>query len=741
LKELAVEYINPTPIAHHSTVELANTKLLLRPDLSFHLQEFQGKPCYLIEDQLNSKFYRVGPAEYNFLSLLDGGTTISQAVAQTASSMGHLAIQESDAISICKWLIDTNLASTRISRSSNRLIESSEESSRKRALQKLNPVTPKIPLFNPDRILGILNSAIGWLFSTPVFFVWLLVIGWGGYEVYAHWTLASTHASAILARDNWIWLGLAWILLKLIHETAHGIVCKRFDGDVRQAGVVLLVLVPLPFVDVTSSWRFSSKWQRIYVATAGMYAEIFVAAIAAIVWCRCEPGMLRQQCYNIMIAGSVTTLFFNANPLMRFDGYYILTDWLELPNLGTHATQFLRWFGKKYYLGLDSVKPTWPEKRGFIVGSYAVAAFVWRILIYVALILTAESLLFGAGIVLAILAVGMWVCWPILKLVKFVFVGKETEQKPSALRFVMLTSSLCATGWAAWNYLPWHARIEAPAIVDYATISEVRTSVGGFVVAIHVQPDQFVEKGDLLATLSNPELETDIQSLRMDIQSAELRARVYMQPPRQIAAHQVEIKNGESLRKRLAERLEQQYDLEIRAQVSGQVLADDLDVLSGTYLAPGHKLCSLGSLANKKINALIAQRDFELFQNRIGNEVDVHVWGNGPGYVKAKLDQVNPRARVTLPHPAFNSASGGPLTVKYRPPSDTDEKQDPRFELVDPRFLGEVTLSDDGSQLFRAGQPATVSFRTSRGTVGEVLSENTVAWFRKMRQQKQSAWR
>ncbi len=359
-----MEYINPTTTAHHSTVELANTKLLLRSDLSFHLQEYQGQPCYLIEDELHSKYYRVGPAEYNFLSLLDGGTTISQAVAQTASSMGQLAIKHSDAISICKWLINTNLASTSISRSSNRLIESLEESSRRQTIQKLNPITPKIPLFNPDWLLTILNSAMGWLFSLPLFFVWLLVVGCGLYYVYADWSLATTHASAIFSRDNWIWLGLAWIMLKLIHETAHGIVCKRFGGDIRQAGVVLIVLIPLPYVDVTSSWRFSSKWQRIYVAAAGMYAELFVAAIAAIVWSHCEPGMFRQQCYNIMIAGSVTTLFFNANPLMRFDGYYMLTDWLELPNLATHATQFLRWFGKKYYLGLETIKPTWPEKEG-----------------------------------------------------------------------------------------------------------------------------------------------------------------------------------------------------------------------------------------------------------------------------------------------------------------------------------------------------------------------------------------
>jgi len=321
-----------------------------------------------------------------------------------------------------------------------------------------------------------------------------------------------------------------------------------------------------------------------------------------------------------------------------------------------------------------------------------------------------------------------------------VFVGNETERRPSAIRFVALTSTLCTAIWAVWTFVPWHARIEAPAIVEFATTAEVRTPVRGFVVAIHVAPDQFVQQGDLLATLNNPELDADIETLRLEIQTAELRARIYKQPPRKIAAYQVEIKNCESLSKRLTERLQQQKNLEIRAQISGQVLADELDVLLGTFLSPGHKVCSIGSTENKKVTTLIAQHDFELFKNRTGSEVDVHVWGHGPGYFKANLDQVNPRARVTLPHPAFNSTSGGPLTVKYRPPTSDEDENQP-FELVDPRFLGQITLSDDSSHLFRAGQMGTVSFRTTRGTVGEVVSETTVAWLRKMRQQNNAVWK
>lgn len=728
--------------AHHTTVELANSKLYVRPDLSFHMQEYQGAPCYLIEDQFNSKFFRVGLAEYNFISLLDGSTTVSKAVAQTASTMGKLALSESDAISICKWLIDSNLASTDASRSSNRLVETQAESSRKKTIQKLNPISPKFPLFNPDRALARLNSTIGWIFSGPMFLLWALVVSVAVYQIYSNWQLFSSNASNVLSSDNWVWLAVTWVMLKLFHEAAHGLACKRFGGDIRQAGIVLIVMIPLPFVDVTSSWRLPSKWQRIFIAAAGMYAEIFIAAVAAIIWSQCEPGILRTQCYNIILAGSITTLFFNANPLMRFDGYYMLSDWLELPNLGTHGQQFLNWVGKKHYLGLDVKKPSWPEGNNAIIAGYGLAAAIWKVLICAVLALAAESLFFGAGIVLAAIAVGMWVLWPICKLLKFVFIGKETEEKPKAVRFLALTSTLATALWCVFAYMPWHARVNAPAIVDFSKTIEVRTPVGGFFRKVHVDLDQVVEKGDLIATLENPELRADIESLRIDLRTAELRARIYNQPPHRIAAYQVEAKNCESLRKRLNERLEQQRNLEIVAPMAGQLVADRFDVLMDTYLAPGHLICSVGSNENKQLKALVSQHDFELFKDMTGQLVDVHVWGQGPGRFPATLDQVNPRARLTLPSPAFNSAFGGPLPVKYRQPQSSAESNQSEnsqsFELLNPRFLALVTLNDKVERELRPGQMGTVSFRTKRGTVGEVLSERVARWFQSVREADQA---
>ena len=248
--------------AHHSTVELANCKLELRTDLEFHLQEYQGAACYLIEDEINSRFFRVGMAEYHFIALMNGSTKITQAIAQTTSQMGDQALSEQDAITIAKWLIDSGLATTEASRSAGRLMESFDESDRKKRIAKMNPVTPKFSLFNPDRFLTHLNAAFGWVFSFPMFLIWCGIVATALYMVGANWDAITSSQSMIFTSDNWIWLGLTWVILKVLHEIAHGLACKRFEGDVNQCGLVLIVMIPLPFVDVTSSWRFTSKWQR-----------------------------------------------------------------------------------------------------------------------------------------------------------------------------------------------------------------------------------------------------------------------------------------------------------------------------------------------------------------------------------------------------------------------------------------------------------------------------------------------
>ena len=187
--------------------------------------------------------------------------------------------------------------------------------------------------------------------------------------------------------------------------------------------------------------------------------------------------------------------------------------------------------------------------------------------------------------------------------------------------------------------------------------------------------------------------------------------------------------------------MEQQESLVIRAPLSGQVISDDLAPLMNTFVSPGHLICSIGTRNQMGIRALISQHDFDAFHSKVGEAIDVHIWGYGPWHFSAKLEQVNPRAQSHLPHPAFSATNGGPVDVMFVAPTngesvDHEPTTQANYEMVAPRFLGEVRLPANNGSL-KAGQLGFVSFRTHRATVGEVVSEMTTQWLRKMRHQNQ----
>ncbi len=397
-----------SPEINYAVAELGRTRITLRRDLVFRSQTFAGQRCYIIEDPLNSKFYRAGLTEYAFISLLDGKTSITEALRLMASSAPGFAFSEQDAAVICSWLIEAELASTAESSSPNRLRQAATAAQRSRFWQRCNPITVRVPLMRPDRLFDALAPRLGWLYTWPVFAAWSLLLLLAGSQVAANWDSFIASAAGVLVLDNWLWLGLCWVLLKFVHELSHGVVCKRYGGEVREAGLLLILLAPIAYVDVTSSWRFRSKWQRMHTAAAGVYLELLLAAVAVLLWSTTGPGLVNHVCFNVAIMASATSLIFNVNPLMRFDGYYLLSDWLEIPNLYSVGQSYLRYLGRKYLLGATASAPSWSAGRGVFIPLYALATLVWRIVVCASLIVAATTWYHGAGMVLAVAAIVAW---------------------------------------------------------------------------------------------------------------------------------------------------------------------------------------------------------------------------------------------------------------------------------------------------------------------------------------------
>jgi putative peptide zinc metalloprotease protein len=704
-----------------STVEIANVAPTLRTDLRFVLQSHGGQTCYLIEDPTSSKFYRIGIPEYTFISLLDGTTSVRDAVAYTASLLGSEAFTERDAASICKWLVDAQLAYTEASGEYDRLLASAQSSARSKRMQKFNPLLLRLPLLRPDRVVNAATQLFGWWFSGPAFALWVGTITLALHQVVTNWANVAHSSVQIFADGNLLRLLLTWTLLKVVHEFSHAIACKKFGGHVREAGLLFILLAPIPYVDVTSSWRFSSKWRRILVSAAGMYTEIFCAAVAAIVWVNTPPGVLHQQAYNIVVTASFVTLLFNANPLMRFDGYYMFSDFLEIPNLYSLGQQYTRYVARRHMMGVSARMPTLPWKKNAAIRMYGVAALVWRVLVCASLILAASCLFAGAGIVLAIAATALWLGVPVYKLGRYLLAGNEIE-KPNRLRFAVSAAVLLAAA-TAFVLIPEPGGIRSPAIVQYEPLHIVRAPFAGFVLEVKNRSGASVAQGAPIVVMENRSLTSEIAEMRAEGRQSEQRSRNYRKEG-DVAALQVESEVRDVLLQKVTERQKQLNESVILAPAGGIVVTRDVDALLGRYVEEGQELLAIGVDQQKELQVSVSQDDIETFSQQSGQTVDVLLLAPGSSAFSSTLGTVDPRATRYLPHPALAAVNDGPLAVQESEAMGAENK----WKLVEPRFLAKVPLSGVHSASLMAGQRGIVRLRTARGNLGQFIHRKVSDW-------------
>src|SRR5580692_1218271 len=266
-----------------------------------------------------------------------------------------------------------------------------------------NPLYLRIPVCDPDRFLDATVGLARPIWSVWGFLVWLAVVGWGVLQAVLHWTeLTHDLADRVLAHDNLLILAVTFPVLKLLHELGHCYAAKIGGASVHEAGVMTLVVMPVPYVDVSPASAFTNKWRRALVGAAGMLTELFCAGIAMIVWTNVEPGLARAAAFNCLLIAGVSTLLFNGNPLLRFDAYFILSDLIEIPNLATRAARYYGYLVNRYAFGVrGQASPVQARGEAPWFAFYGVASYVYRIWVMLSIAIFVASQLHGVGAVLA----------------------------------------------------------------------------------------------------------------------------------------------------------------------------------------------------------------------------------------------------------------------------------------------------------------------------------------------------
>ena len=295
--------------------------LNLRPNLKFEQRTIKGSQFVVIEDVARGKFFQVGMDEYQFIAAVDGDTSIEQiaiklntSVAGQGSDVGPVDLLAQRGVMVAQWLVQSNLAYSDAMDSAGRLDSQQRSLNRAKLMGWINPISFKTKLFNPNRLLDTLQPWCQWCFHWSVLVAWLILAAMSVWIVLTRWSELSSASFGILSGNRWIWMLGLWLALKVVHELAHGIACKRYGGDVPEAGILFLLFTPMAYVNVTSMWRFSSRWHRIIVAAAGMYVELMISFASLIIWSR-STGVLADIAFETFLMASVTTILFNANPL------------------------------------------------------------------------------------------------------------------------------------------------------------------------------------------------------------------------------------------------------------------------------------------------------------------------------------------------------------------------------------------------------------------------------------------
>lgn len=705
--------------------EPASEVLRLRHGLVCRPLDAAGEACWSLEDPARGKLYSVGWREYTLLSLLDGHVTLGEAWRQSTNILQGNALSEQEAVAIGRFLVETGLAMGESPRDEESTAARRTKSSWSCLLARWNPLFVRLPLVNPDRCLASLLPWLGWTVGRAGFVAWLAVCVTALLTLAGNWTDFGLSSRLVLDAAHWPWLFLLWVGLKLVHETWHGLACKRHGGSVTRAGMALVMFTPVAFVDVTSAWRLRSKWQRILVSASGMYAEIFVAALAAIIWSTSNDPVARRLANDVVLIASVNTILFNLNPLMRFDGYFILADLIGQPNLQSRGQEYVAWLMQRHLLGHDVPHGEPTGVVPWAVRWHGLVAACWRIFVVVSITLAAVGWLswLGGG-----LAAVYWVVWSLPNLERrwrvFRRNGSRTPCNPRRLAWSWSLASAVACG--AYWVLARPGEYSAPMVVEFVDEVLVRADSPGFVREIRVRNGDLVRVGDPLLVLENETLVAQLEDLSLSYRQSELKSRSLLHE-KDLASQQAETANGRALTLKCREVRRRVDGLVIRAGRAGRFCARRLEDLLGSRLETGAIVGVIGADEAKKLMIAIPQDDVASFELSRGQDLLVEWESDSPSPLHAALHACQPSASTVLTHPAFSALVGGALPVI--PPRQAQPGGEvPAVRLATPVFEGTILLDPIQSRNVRTGQRGRVSFRAATKSVGERWFDALCRW-------------
>ena len=353
-----------TTIFSDSWLRVSGLRVALLPSVCVTEQRFRGRVWHVLQDTYTQRYFRASVQACNFIQSLCTDKTVEEVWEDFVNHHPEDTPSQEEVIQMLSQLHVSNLLYSLQQPDNEAIAKRYQTQKNKEFMGKVASfLYLRIPIWNPNAVLDRIHPFIMLITGWGALCVWAVVLLWGGWTAFEHSSEQLDQSQGVLSVNNLPWLYLCIATLKLFHEAGHAFVCKRYGGEVRIFGLMFLLFTPLPYVDATSSWGFGNRWHRMAASFAGMAVEFFFAAVGALVWSYTTPGLINSLAFNVMLIGSVSSLLFNGNPLLRFDAYFMLSDYAEIPNLYQKGQQQWKYFGDRYILGTVSAQSKATDTR------------------------------------------------------------------------------------------------------------------------------------------------------------------------------------------------------------------------------------------------------------------------------------------------------------------------------------------------------------------------------------------
>lgn len=655
----------------------------LREDLQLQetVRGLDGAPHWNLFDPVRNRFFRIGWLEFEMLTRWHSGSKIATVCAQIKHET-ILQPEIDDVLSLLSFL------------EGNELLQSSQASQRKKLQSHQRKQTVwqwflhnylffRVPLIKPNAFLQSTAPYLDFVFR-PTFFICVGAIALlGMWRVLDQWSAFTSTFMYFFSWQGLALYGIALGLTKTIHEFAHAYTAKHYGLHVPTMGVAFMMLWPLLYTDTSEGWKLNSRRARLAIGGAGVVAELLLAGVAALAWSVLPEGGLKSAAYVLAAVTWISTLAINLNPFMRFDGYYLAMDAVDMPNLHQRSFAFGKWWLRKVIFGIDMPlpEPEFESNRRWLI-AFAYATWLYRLVLFLGIAAAVYYFFFKlAGVILFAVEIGWFVVRPIWQEAKAWITLKPYWQArrvwlSSAVLLLLLL--ICA--------IPWRAEITAPGLAQAVQHTRVFPSMAAQVKQVRVQEGQQVRAGDVLFDLQSPELiaqavmvQARIAGLEAQLERAISNASLIERVP----LWQQELQAAQSALQSLNE---ESARLQVKAPHAGVVRDVDSGLYVGAWLAPQRILARIVDHSQLQAQVYVSETDVSRIKpgakaRIVTHRADSHTFS-------ATVESIDNTATHVLPHAMLASTYGGPLAAR----------NGPRGELLSNEALYRVNLRLENSQ-------------------------------------------